>query len=192
MPTEFDLPSMSAAAFTVAIIGGGIGGLSTALSLSTHVPDLKHITVYEQAPVYREIGAGVGIGVNAGRLLKKLGVYEQASSISGERAGLHRSLRRYDNGEEIVQVAAMDESGADGVRQLSVHRAEFLEVLYNEIRRRGCAKLETNKKAIKVEVSRPGCSAGFCSDSECAGTRLQHCRCTFRRRNNRKCQFSHR
>jgi salicylate hydroxylase len=147
---------VSASSLRIAIIGGGIGGLATALSLSAHNPELTkdNITVYEQAPAYREIGAGIGIGVNAARILKKLEVYEQANAISGDRRGIHRSLRRFDNGEEIVSIGAMDDSGCEqgGVRQLSVHRAEFLEVLCDEIRRRECADLVTDKKAVRLTV----------------------------------------
>jgi salicylate hydroxylase len=139
-----------------------------ALSISTHVPALRNITVYEQAPEYKEIGAGIGIGVNAGRILKLYGVWDAANAISGERNGIHRSLRRWDNGDEIVTVGAMDDSddnaddnssneksNSSGVRQLSVHRAEFLEVLMQRIRTTGCARLETNKKAVEV-IDGPG------------------------------------
>ncbi|PNP59481.1 hypothetical protein THARTR1_00971 [Trichoderma harzianum] len=144
-------PTVSPDTFTVAILGGGIGGLAMALSLATQVPSLKNITVYEQAPAYKEIGAGIGIGVNAGRILKRYGVFDAANAISGDRNGIHRSLRRWDNGDEIVSVSAMDEDEANGgVRQLSVHRAEFLQVLYEHIRDTTCAKLETNKRAVEI------------------------------------------
>ncbi|KAL6878560.1 hypothetical protein J3F83DRAFT_711388 [Trichoderma novae-zelandiae] len=144
-------PAPSPETFTVAIIGGGIGGLSMALSLATQVPSLsRNITVYEQAPAYKEIGAGIGIGVNASRILKRYGVYAAANAISGDRNGIHRSLRRWDNGEEIVSVGAMDDESSDGVRQLSVHRAEFLQVLYDHLRATTEARLETNKKAVEV------------------------------------------
>ncbi|OAL34255.1 hypothetical protein AYO20_06511 [Fonsecaea nubica] len=141
------------AAFKVAVIGGGIGGLTTALSIAYHNPALQNITVYEQAPAYKEIGAGIGIGVNAARILKKLGVWQAANAISGERNGVHRSCRRYDTGEEIVAVGAMDEDVDGGVRQLSVHRAEILDVLYQELRRNydGRVSLKTDMKATNVE-----------------------------------------
>jgi len=138
--------------FCVAIVGGGIGGLATALSLATYNPELTNITVYEQAPEYGEIGAGVGIGIQAGRVLERLGVWEAADAISGERDNVHRSTRRWDNDELIVDVEAVKHNGEEKVRQLWVHRAEFLEVLYTEIRKRGCAKLETNKRVVSLQV----------------------------------------
>ncbi|KAJ5606680.1 hypothetical protein N7510_009461 [Penicillium lagena] len=143
---------VSSETFHVAIIGGGIGGLAVALSIAKYSPTLAKITVYEQAPEYGEIGAGVGIGIQAGRVLRNLGVYEAVDAISGHRNGCHRSTRRYDNDDIIVDVLAANSDGlADGIGQLWVHRADFLEVLYNEIRKRGCAKLETGKKAVKLE-----------------------------------------
>ncbi|EXJ71292.1 uncharacterized protein A1O5_05098 [Cladophialophora psammophila CBS 110553] len=141
------------ATFKVAIIGGGIGGLTTALSIAYQNSTLKSITVYEQAPAYKEIGAGIGIGVNAARVLKNLGVWGAANAISGERNGVHRSCRRYDTGEEIVAVGAMDENADGGVRQLSVHRAEILDILYQELIRNydGRVTLKTDMKATRVE-----------------------------------------
>ncbi|KAI5461871.1 hypothetical protein BGZ63DRAFT_424725 [Mariannaea sp. PMI_226] len=145
--------------FSVAIVGGGIGGLAIALSISTHVPGLKNITVYEQAPAYGEIGAGIGLGVNAGRILRRLGVWDAANAISGSRNGIHRSLRRWDNSDEIIAVKSMDDDKLNaGVRHLSVHRAELLNVLIDRIRATGCATLKTNKKAVEV-IDGPGTKA---------------------------------
>ena len=152
-PEPIEDLNVSPATFQVAIIGGGIGGLTTALSLATYNPQLTHITVYEQASEYTEIGAGVGIGVSAGRVLQKLGAWKAANAISGSRNGIHRSTRRWDNDELIVDVAAADSTANEGeVGQLWVQRAEFLEVLYNEIRTKTCAKLETDKRVVRLEV----------------------------------------
>lgn len=137
--------------FHVVVIGGGIGGLTAALSLSHHCPGLS-ISIYEQAPEYKEIGAGIGISVNAARILHIIGVGKAANEISGDRDGIHRSNRRWDNGEEIITIAAMDETGNQGVRQLSVHRAELLEVLVQAVQKNRMARLFTNKKVVKIEV----------------------------------------
>ncbi|KAH8812507.1 hypothetical protein F5884DRAFT_669119 [Xylogone sp. PMI_703] len=134
---------MKPSEFRVAIVGGGIGGLSCALSLAHHCPGLN-IDVYEQAPQYSEIGAGVGIAVNAAKILHRLGVGKEANAISGERNGVHRTLKRWDNGGEIVTIGADFEEGE--IRQLSVHRAELLEVLFNAVKERGLANLHVNKR----------------------------------------------
>ena len=137
--------------FHVAIIGGGIGGLTTALSLTHHCPDIA-ISVYEQASVYKEIGAGIGIGVNATRVLYRIGVGPEVNAISGGRDGIHRSNRRFDDGSDIVTIEAMDDTGDPAIRQLSVHRAELLDVLVQAVKERENVTLYANKRALRVEV----------------------------------------
>lgn len=58
---------------SVAIIGGGIGGLTAAVSLLQAEFDVQ---VFEQAPVLGEVGAGINIGPNASRILHRLGIAE--------------------------------------------------------------------------------------------------------------------
>ena len=53
----------------IAIIGGGIGGLTAALAFARM--DAR-VTVYEQAPALTEVGAGLQITPNATRVLDKL------------------------------------------------------------------------------------------------------------------------
>jgi salicylate hydroxylase len=62
----------------VAIIGGGPGGLATAIALSK-VPDVE-ATIYEQASVLREVGAGISIGQNSWNVLELLGVANSLTS----------------------------------------------------------------------------------------------------------------
>lgn len=55
----------------VAIIGGGLGGLTLAASLlQRSIP----VQIFEQVAELREIGAGIALGANATRLLKQLGI----------------------------------------------------------------------------------------------------------------------
>src|SRR5262245_59289266 len=65
----------------VAIVGGGIGGLTAALALLREGID---VDVYEQAPELKEVGAGVQISSNGTRVLHALGLrdaIERASSV---------------------------------------------------------------------------------------------------------------
>lgn len=70
-------PGSSSAAFSVAVIGGGIGGLCLAIGLLKH-PHID-IQIYEAAPSFGEIGAGVALGANAYRALKLIGPTAQAA-----------------------------------------------------------------------------------------------------------------
>lgn len=54
----------------VGIVGGGIGGLTAALSLLRRGFDAH---VYEQASMLGEVGAGVQVSPNASRVLHGLG-----------------------------------------------------------------------------------------------------------------------
>lgn len=138
--------------FRIAIIGGGIGGLFAALSLHHHCKnDRIAIDVYEQASQYSEIGAGVGIGVNAAKLLHRIGLGDAMNNIAGDRKGVWISFRRFDNGGDIVTVPSPS-NDQQNIRQLPVHRAEFLEVLLNAVKERGAATLHTKKICRYVEV----------------------------------------
>lgn len=65
------MPSALPPPLRVAIIGGGPGGLGTAISLSS-LPNVT-VTLYEQARELREIGAGIRIGYNCWKVLELLG-----------------------------------------------------------------------------------------------------------------------
>lgn len=134
----------------IAIVGGGIGGLCAALQLHHYCNDDNiHIDVYEQAAQYSEIGAGVGIGVNAAKLLHRIGIDDALNAIAGYRQGIWISFRRFDNGGEIVTVPADD---TKVIRQAPVHRAEFLDLLLKTVRERKAATLHTKKVCSRLDV----------------------------------------
>lgn len=68
----------------VAIIGGGPGGLATAIALSK-VPDVD-VHVYEKDKVLREVGAGINIGANSWNVMDLLGVAD--TLVSGHQSNV--------------------------------------------------------------------------------------------------------
>ena len=62
----------------VSIVGGGPGGLATAIALKS-IPNVE-IAIYEQAKLLREVGAGISIGQNTWNVLNLLGVADSLTS----------------------------------------------------------------------------------------------------------------
>src|SRR5260370_12072772 len=80
----------------IAIIGGGIGGLSAALDLLKAGLDVH---VYEQSPRIGEIGAGIQISPNASRLLIRLGLKADLDRAGVRPLAVHQ--RRWDDGPTL-------------------------------------------------------------------------------------------
>ena len=63
----------------IAIIGGGIGGLTTAIALQKQ--GFTDVTVYEAAPEIKEVGAGILLAANAMTIFDRLGIVEQMEAV---------------------------------------------------------------------------------------------------------------
>ena len=71
----------------ISILGGGVGGLSTAIALKQEGFD---VTVYERFSRPTEIGAGIVCWPNASFVLEQLGVLDQISKVSGSLSYMNR------------------------------------------------------------------------------------------------------
>src|SRR4051812_31643921 len=115
----------------VLIAGGGIGGLTAALSLLRHGIDVE---VYEQAAELKEVGAGVQLSANGTRVLHLLGVGETLRALSCEAVG--KEVRLWSTGETWKLFDLGAESIARyGFPYLTVYRPDLLAVLGEAIRR---------------------------------------------------------
>lgn len=63
----------------IAVIGGGIGGLTLALALRQRGLEAE---VFEQADALREVGAAVAIAANGSRILQRLGLGDELAAAS--------------------------------------------------------------------------------------------------------------
>ncbi len=104
----------------IAIIGGGIGGLTAALGFARKGAD---VTVYEQAPALTEVGAGVQITPNGARALNRLGLRD-ALQVSGLKAQAVIPMDAV-KGSTIAQ---FDLTGQDPSYRF-LHRAALIDLL---------------------------------------------------------------
>jgi salicylate hydroxylase len=110
---------------SVGVIGGGIGGLSAALSL---LQAGFEVQVYEQAPMLGEVGAGLQVSPNAARVLHRLGLAEELARTGVKPVAWHQ--RRFDDGRTLLRTplaAALE--AAFGYPQYQIHRADLLAAL---------------------------------------------------------------
>jgi len=110
---------------SIAIIGGGIGGLSAALSLLEAGLDVH---VYERARTISEIGAGIAVSPNATRILYRLGLGPALDSSGVKTLAWHD--RRWDDGRTLLRspLAGVMEA-AFGFPLYHMHRADLIDAL---------------------------------------------------------------
>lgn len=128
----------------IGIVGGGIAGVALALDLCRH----SHLNVqlFESAPAFGEVGAGVSFGANAVRAIAGLGIAEPYRKIADQTQAPWQDIWfEWRRGEDAGYLGA---SVAEGVGQSSVHRADFLDALANQLPE-GIAQF--GKRAVSVE-----------------------------------------
>ena len=77
----------------VAVIGGGLGGLTVALACAGHG---ARVTVFEQAPEFGDVGAGIQISPNGARVLHALGLQSHSVGLTAQRVCLSDALTGRD------------------------------------------------------------------------------------------------
>jgi salicylate hydroxylase len=110
------------AGLRVVVIGGGIGGLFTAIALREAG---LQAAVYEQAPELGEIGAGVYLTPNSVRQLERVGLGPEVERW-GARVGFESCYFRED-GTPIASVQVTDSSGWNAT--YGMHRADLVAML---------------------------------------------------------------
>src|SRR5687768_5647391 len=109
----------------VAVIGGGIGGLSAAAAMLKAGCDVH---VYEGAAKFGEIGAGIQISPNASRLLHRLGLKPAMEEWGVRPAFVYQ--RRWDNGRTLQRAPlGPDVEAAFGAPYYHFHRGDLAALL---------------------------------------------------------------
>jgi salicylate hydroxylase len=109
----------------IAVIGGGIGGLTAALSLRRAGFE---VDLYEQAPGLTHIGGGINMGPNAARILIRLGLGEGLLREGVRPRSTHQ--RRWDDGRTLQRAPLNPQcEQLYGAPHVTIHRADLLAVI---------------------------------------------------------------
>lgn len=104
----------------IAIIGGGIAGLTAALAFAQAG---ARVTVYEQAPALTEVGAGLQITPNGARALHALGLFDALKDV-----GVTAQAVQPMNAVTGASIATFDLTRQNPAYRF-YHRADLLKVL---------------------------------------------------------------
>src|SRR5258705_10872843 len=124
------------------ISGGGIGGLVTAYALASKGFPVR---VFEQAPEFRELGAGIQVGPNIFRALERIGLKVDMLSDAWKPDRLE--MRDALTGAEITSVPLGEEFIARFKQPYAVtHRADIHGVYLKACQGSNLISLETSRR----------------------------------------------
>lgn len=107
----------------IAIIGGGIGGLTAAIALRRYGFDAQ---VFEQAPALLDLGAAIAIWPNAMRALQHLDLAETVLA----KAGVIKQIRWLTPEGKTLNAVDIDNFAAPAV---AIHRADLQGILLQSL-----------------------------------------------------------
>ncbi|BAP33572.1 putative monooxygenase [Chryseobacterium sp. StRB126] len=126
----------------IAIIGGGIGGLTTALALQKNNLD---VTIYESATEIKPVGAGIIMANNAMQVFDKLGIRQKI-----EKAG-HKISNIKITDPQLKTLSDVQLNRFEhkyGVHNTAIHRGDLQMILAEEI---GFENIKLAKRLSKIE-----------------------------------------
>ncbi|KAF7309373.1 FAD-binding-3 domain-containing protein [Mycena indigotica] len=114
----------------IAIVGGGMGGLATALGLARN--GFTHITVYEAAKDLGFVGAGIQVAPNLARQLQRLGVWEHLATDAVKLESA--DVRACASNEVLVRVPLAHVTERYGQPHRVAHRSALANALFQGCR----------------------------------------------------------
>lgn len=124
------------------IIGGGIAGLSTAVSLEKVGIQCE---VYESTPQIREVGAGICMAPNAMQILEKL---DLAAKVKSQGHELRKSLLTNQRLQRLSGVDLREIEAQYGFRTTAIHRGRLQQVLLQAL---PADRVKTGQRFVSFE-----------------------------------------
>ena len=127
---------------TVTIIGAGIGGLTTALTLQQKGLNVK---IFESSAEIKPVGAGIIMANNAMQVFQKLGIQDKIEK-AGNKISYMKITDTQLNNISVVDLTEYEKKY--GVHNIAIHRGELQKILANEV---GYDNINLSKRLSKIE-----------------------------------------
>lgn len=129
----------------VIVVGGGIGGLSAAFSLSRQG---LRVRVLEQAEEFAEVGAGLQLAPNCTRILHEYGMLDEAKRLGVLPTAM--VMRDALDGDELTRLDLTDLRRRYGFPYLVMHRSDLHGILLRACRAAG-VDLRNDQRVVGYE-----------------------------------------
>jgi salicylate hydroxylase len=130
---------------SLVIAGGGIAGMAVGLATARAGWQAK---VFERAPEFSEVGAGVQLGPNVTRILQAWGLGDALNELAAFPSGLH--ARSLITGEVLATLSVQDFKASYGAPYATLHRADLHDLLLQAAAREG---VHVHSDAVVQKVS---------------------------------------
>ena len=139
----------------IAIVGGGIGGLTLALALHQHGIPCR---VYESAPEVRELGVGITLLPHAMRELTALGLGETLASQGIE----NRESCFFNRFGQLIYAEPRGRAAGYPVPEVGIHRGRAHLTLWRAaLDRLGAPRVLTDHQCVALDQSEGGVTLHF-------------------------------
>ncbi len=141
----------------VVVSGGGIGGLTLALSLHQRLDDAQ-VHVYEAAPEFRALGLGINLMPHAIRVLAELGLLERLSELAVEA----KEFAFYSSKGQHIYSEPTGILSGHAYPHLSIHRGDLHRVLVDAVVERiGAGHFHTDHRLVDLAQIDDGVTVEF-------------------------------
>jgi 2-polyprenyl-6-methoxyphenol hydroxylase-like FAD-dependent oxidoreductase len=134
----------------VIVVGGGIGGLSTAYALTRRGLAVR---VLERASAFGEVGAGIQLAPNCTRILDDYGLLDEAKALGVVPAAM--VMRDAVDATELTRLDLVDLERRYGFPYLVIHRSDLHGLFLRACQRVG-VELLTDAQATSYENTETG------------------------------------
>jgi 2-polyprenyl-6-methoxyphenol hydroxylase-like FAD-dependent oxidoreductase len=125
-----------------AIIGGGIGGLTTAIALQQSGIDFE---IFEAAPELKPVGAGIVMASNAMQVFQRLGIENKIVAAGFE---IHNACVVDQSFKTVSEISVKKKiTPRFGIGNYAIHRGQLQQTLLNEIDR---DKIKLSKRLVSL------------------------------------------